>query len=91
MKNTTQLLTIKQASVLGKFYNQRVTMAMKTIENEELLFYITKKTMQNEVLEKIGRYLTENELSIAEKGLEWSLSFDIDTVYNTILFEMIKI
>jgi len=63
---------------------------MKAIKTDELLFCITKKTMQNEALEKIGRYLTEEELYIAEKGLEWGLMTDIDTVYNTILFDMIK-
>jgi hypothetical protein len=38
----------------------------------------------------IGRYLTEEELDIAKDGLECGLTFDIETVYNTILLEMLK-
>lgn len=65
-------------------------MSMETINKEELLFYIDKETMQYEAMRAIGRYLTEEELDIAKDGLEWGLTFDIETVYNTILFEMIK-
>jgi hypothetical protein len=65
-------------------------MNMETINKEELLFYISKETMQDEAMRTIGRYLTEEELDIAKDGLEWGLMTDIDTVYNTILFEMIK-
>lgn len=63
---------------------------METINKEELLFYIDKETMQYEAMRTIGRYLTEEELDIAKDGLEWGLTFDIETVYNTILLEMIK-
>ena len=63
-------------------------MSIETINKDDLLFYISKETLQYEALEKIGRYLTEEELDIAKKGLEWGLMTDIDTVYNTILFEM---
>jgi hypothetical protein len=63
---------------------------METINKEELLFYISKETMQDEAVHKIGRYLTEEELFIAKKGLEWGLMTDIDTVFNAILHEMIK-
>ncbi len=65
-------------------------MNMETIDKEELLFYIDRETMQDEAMRTIGRYLTEEELDIAKKGLEWGLMTGIDTVYNTILFEMIK-
>ena len=63
---------------------------METINKEELLFYISKETMLDEAMRTIGRYLTEEELYIAKDGLEWGLTFDIETVYNTVLFEMIK-
>ncbi len=63
---------------------------METIYRDDLLFYISKETLQYEALQKIGRYLTEEELEISKKGLEWGLMTDIDTVYNTILFEMIQ-
>lgn len=62
----------------------------ETISKKELLFYISKETMQYESMQKIGRHLTEEELDIAKDGLDWGLTFDIDTVYNTILYEMIK-
>ena len=65
-------------------------MDTEMIKKEDLLFYITKETMQNEALEKIGRSLTDDELYIAQKGLESGLGTDIDTVYNTILFEEIQ-
>jgi len=63
---------------------------METIDKEDLLFYIDKETMQDEAMRTIGRSLTEEELDIAKDGLDWGLTFDIETVYNTILFEMIK-
>ncbi len=65
-------------------------MNVETINKEDLLFYISKETMQYEAMQKIGRYLTEEELDVAKDGLDWGLTFDIDTVYDTILFEMIK-
>jgi len=63
---------------------------METINKDDILFYISKETLQYEAMEKIGRSLTEEELDVARKGLEWGLMTDIDTVYNAILFEMIK-
>lgn len=63
---------------------------METINKDDILFYISKETLQYEAMDKIGRSLTEEELDIAKDGLEWGLMFDIETVYNTILFEMIK-
>jgi hypothetical protein len=65
-------------------------MNMETINKEDILFYISKETMQYEAMQKIGRNLTEEELDVAKDGLDWGLMTDIDTVYNTILFEMIK-
>lgn len=63
---------------------------MELIDKDEILFYISKETIQYEALEKIGRYLTEDELEIAKEGLEWGLMTDIDSVYNTIIFEMLQ-
>jgi hypothetical protein len=61
---------------------------METINKDDILFYISKETLQYEAMEKIGRSLTEEELDVAKDGLEWGLTFDIETVYNTILFEI---
>ncbi|RLG13588.1 MAG: hypothetical protein DRN71_04540 [Candidatus Nanohalarchaeota archaeon] len=63
---------------------------METVNRQEILFYITKETIQDIALEKLNRRLTEEELEIAKKGVEGGLLFDIDTVYNTIFFEMIQ-
>lgn len=65
-------------------------MDMETINKEELLFYINRETMQYEAMQTIGRYLTEDELDIAKDGLEWGLMTDIETVYRTILLDMIR-
>ena len=64
--------------------------SMELIDKDEILFYISKETIQYEALEKIGRYLTDEELDVAKEGLEWGLMTDIDSVYNTILFEMLQ-
>ena len=61
---------------------------METINKDDILFYISKETMQYEAMEKIGRSLTDEELDVARKGLDWGLMTDIETVYNAILSEM---
>jgi hypothetical protein len=63
---------------------------MKNLSENEIVFAITVNDLQNEANEKIGRYLTEDEINIAKKGLECGLLTDIDTVYNTIFDEMIN-
>ena len=60
------------------------------INRDDLLFYITREDLQNEAREKLRRTLTEDELNIAQKGLESGLMFDIETVYATIFNEMIN-
>ena len=63
---------------------------MSVLSNNNLLFSISKETMQAETIEKIGRILNYDELNIAKKGLEFGLMTSIDIVYDTILFDMIK-
>ena len=63
---------------------------MDTIKLDDLLFGITREDVQVRSMDKIGRYLTEDELKIAEKGLEWGLTTGIDIVYDTIFSEMIN-
>ena len=62
---------------------------MDTTNNKHLVFAITLEDLQSESLEKIGRTLTDQEIYIAKKGLEFGLLTDIDTVYKTIFTEMI--
>ena len=59
------------------------------MEQNDLVFSITLEDLQSEALRIIGRTLTEEEVYIAQKGLEFGLLTDIDTVYKTIFFEMI--
>jgi len=63
---------------------------MKNFTKNEIVFAITIEDLQNEANEKIGRDLTDDEINIAQKGLECGLLTDIDTVYNTIFDEMIE-
>ena len=62
---------------------------MEKVEQDKLVFSITLDDLQHESLEKIGRVLTDEEIHIAKKGLEYGLLTDIDTVYKTIFSEMI--
>jgi len=62
---------------------------MEASEKDKLVFSITLENLQYEALEKIGRTLTEEEVHIAKKGLEFGLLTDIDTIYGTIFREMI--
>ena len=59
------------------------------VERDELSFYITKEDVQHEAVEKLGRHLTEEELHVAQKGLERGLTTGIDTVYKTIFEDML--
>lgn len=62
---------------------------METIEKDKLVFSITLEELQNEALGKIGRTLTDEEIQVARKGLEYGLCIDINTIYATIFSEMI--
>lgn len=63
---------------------------MDTTNNKHLVFAITLEDLQSESLENIGRILTDEEIYIAKKGLEFGLLTNIDTVYKTIFTEMIS-
>jgi len=62
---------------------------MNIANNEYAVFAITLDDLQRESLENIGRTLSDEEIRIAKKGLEFGLLTDIDTVYKTIFREMI--
>jgi hypothetical protein len=59
-------------------------------KKDQIIFSIAVEDLQYEAKEKIGRELTEEEIQIAKKGLEFGLLTDIDTVYKTIFSEMIS-
>jgi hypothetical protein len=60
------------------------------MNNSKVLFSISEDDMQIEAEEKIGRKLTDDEMQIAKKGLEYGILTGIDIVYKTIMLEMIK-
>jgi hypothetical protein len=57
--------------------------------NSEYVFAISVEDLQYEAKEKLGRKLTEEEIEIAKKGLEYGLLTGIDSVYGAIFEEMI--
>ncbi len=63
---------------------------METLQANEIVFAITKEDLQYEAKEKIGRELTDEEILIAKKGLEWAIGESIGIVYNTIFSEIIE-
>jgi len=56
---------------------------------DRILFCITEEELQSEAKQILGRRLNEDEIIIAQKGLDCGIMTSIDTVYRTILKEMI--
>ena len=57
--------------------------------SDRILFCITEEELQFEAKQILGRRLNEEEIIIAQKGLDYGIMTSIDTVYRTILKEMI--
>ena len=57
--------------------------------SDRILFCITEEELQSEAKQILGRRLNEEEIIIAQKGLDYGIMTSIDTVYRTILKEMI--
>jgi len=57
-------------------------------EKAKPLFTIAVEDIQSVALERLGRTLSNDELLIAKKGLEWGLLTDIDAVYSAIFDEI---
>lgn len=57
--------------------------------SDRILFCITEEELQSEAKQILGRRLNEDEIIIAQKGLDYGIMTSIDTVYRTILKEMI--
>lgn len=55
------------------------------------LFEISIDWVQDESEARIGRQLSEYELSAVKKGLECGLLFDIDTVFKTAIENAVEI
>ncbi len=59
-------------------------------KDEKIIFSVTVGELQQEAIRRIGRSLTEGELYKASKGMESGLSFDIETVFKTVIEESIN-
>ena len=57
---------------------------------DRILFCITEEELQSEAKQILGRRLNEEEIIIAQKGLDYGIMASIDVVYRTILEEMIN-
>ena len=57
--------------------------------SDRILFCITEEELQFEAKQILGRRLNEEEIIIAQKGLDYGIMTSIDVVYRTILKEMI--
>ena len=59
--------------------------------NDNIIFQITVEDLQHEAMERIGRELTDEEIYIAKKGIEWGLGdITLLATYNTVFTEMIN-
>ncbi|MDR1341530.1 MAG: hypothetical protein LBK58_15995 [Prevotellaceae bacterium] len=56
------------------------------MEND-IVFAVTKEDLQFEAKEKIERELTDEEIEIVRKGLNWGLLTSIDVIYDTIFLK----
>ncbi len=56
---------------------------------EKIVFSVTAGDIQQESVRLIGRKLTDEELDKAVDGIDWGLSFDIDTVFRTAINEAV--
>ncbi len=52
-------------------------------DNDKIVFSVTAGDVQQESVRLIGRKLSDEELLKAIEGIDWGLSFDIYTVFET--------
>ena len=72
--------------ILQKLYQMKSLMEKNP---DRILFCITEEELQFEAKQILGRRLNEEEIIIAQKGLDYGVMTSIDVVYRTILEEMI--
>ena len=64
---------------------------MNVIDNDELIYSITRSDIQDEAVYQIGRYLTEDEFTIFKKRLEYGISENMLFIYPAIFEEFKEI
>ena len=64
---------------------------MSVDSKDGIIYSITKDWLQKEALERIGRELTEDEISIAKKNIECGLDTSIDTVFTVSIQEAVNL
>lgn len=57
---------------------------------DKIIFSVSEDDLQQEAIRLVGRKLNEDELYIAVKGIDWGLSFDIETVFRAAIDEAIQ-
>jgi len=62
----------------------------KNKEETENIFSVSLDDLQQEAMRIIGRKLNNEEIYKASKGIEAGLSFDIETVFKTVIEESVK-
>jgi hypothetical protein len=58
-------------------------------KEDDIVYAICERDIQNEAEYALGRKLTEDELEIALKGLNYGIGTSIGIIYHTIFTEMI--
>ena len=53
---------------------------MESINKDDLMFYVTKESIQINATRLVGRELNEDELYSVKKGLEWGLTYDLENI-----------
>ncbi len=62
----------------------------ENLNGDKIIFSVTEDDLQQEAVRLVGKRLNEDELYVAAKGIDWSLSFDIETVFRTAINEAVK-
>lgn len=63
---------------------------MNNEQNNKTIFSITTEDLQGEAIRQIGRKLNDDEFYTASKGIDWGLSFDIETVFKSAIEEAVE-
>ncbi len=63
---------------------------MNNEQNNEVIYPITVRDLQNDAIKRIGRKLNDGELHIAKKCVEWGLSSVMDITVKAAIEEAVE-